>query len=144
MRQLYVYITHVTCVVDDGEDDGFLMAHDEDYFVVSWFPESYHKFWDKIKEAGFSRRMSGSDWADRWRVNYNCKKEKAKLKLASIVKELKPEAIVCHRTLGWGLVEDPGFSPDEMNCIDAASSDEERQYLPYDQRAYILGIKKSL
>lgn len=146
-------VTYVINVVDLGEDEEFgNMASEDNYFVVTGLVPTKRAsaFWKKVLSVrGCFRRPTkkGAREDGRLRVDWNefCDYEdflRAKEKILEIIKRLAPKANVHYRQLGLGFCAVGDYDPDDETLLEGAFTDEERDCLPVDQRAGILGISR--
>ncbi len=145
-------VTHIVTVVDLGEDEELgNMASEDNYLVVTGLPIKHiRKFWRKVASIhGCSRGLTkkGVCKDGRLRVNWNefCDYEnflQAKDKILKTIKCLVPDARVRYRQLGTGLSEVGDYDHYDAMLLEGAFTDEERAYLPLDQRADILGLRR--
>lgn len=143
-------VTYVVAIVDEGEDEEFSNMMSEDgRFVVTGLPIGLiSRFWKKIKSIhGCSQRPEKTKKHDgRLRVNWNqfCNFEdflQAKKKLLEIIKHLVPDAKIRYRQFGSCLYQEiHEYDLDDQMLLEGAFTDEEKTYLPLDQRARILNI----
>ena len=130
---------------EDEEDEKFCcMTYEDNYFVITGLPtEHASAFWEKIAEIhGCSQRLAKKD--HRLRVDWdNRDHELTKGAIVEAIKSLVPDAEVRYRQLGSGLYEPGDYTDNDRMLLGGAFTDEERTYLPVDERAAILGIRPS-
>lgn len=145
---MQINVTYRISVVDLGEDQKFgNMADEDNYFVISGLPAKHASaFWKAVARIpGCSRRSTNQ--RDRLRVDWNHFFDyedflKAKEAILRTIRNLVPDAQVRYRQLGSGLSEVGDYSDDDMMTLEGGFTDEERRYLPLDERAAILGIER--
>lgn len=154
MLNVNVTLVRWVLVIGDG------MASDNPYFVVSGLPGGIDKFWKHVcKKHEFwesacnehsitirepARKQLGDSV---WRFDFKGSEKNTRSAFEKIIKtaysDIK-DMRIWHRTVGSGLVEVGHYGSDDEMLLEGAFSDEEREYLPIDQRAEILGIKRQL
>lgn len=151
-----INVTYVINLVDLGKDEEFgNMADEDNYFVITGLPtEHVSAFWKEVTNLrGCSRRpvKKGVREDGRLRINWNefCDYEnflRAKEKILETIKRLVPDVKVYYRQLdrqlGSGFSVAGDYDPDDEMLLEGAFTEEERECLPLDQRADILGISR--
>lgn len=144
-----INVTYRIGVIDLGEDEEFgYMADEDNYFVVSGLPTKHSvAFWKKVAKISGCSRRSSNIRDRRLRVDWNQFYDyddflKAKDAILKAIRELVPDAQVQYRQLGSGLTEVGDYSDDDVMTLEGGFTDEERRYLPLDERAAILGIER--
>ena len=147
-----INVTYV-CVIEDlgyDEEIGRNEAYEDGRFVVGGLPTKHHSaFGRKIKGIRGCERRPEEDCPrndGRLRVNWNefsgeDRRLKAKERILQVVKGFVPDSKVRYFELVDSYA-DEGYDPDDevLSLLDGAFTEEEREYLPIEQRIGILGI----
>lgn len=144
-------ITYITNIeIFDDEEFGAVDSQDN-YFVIHGLPtKRVSIFLEKVASVpGCSRRPTkgGTDKDGRLRINWNEFYDydeflEAKEKIIKTIKHLVPDAKVRYRQLGRDLIPTGDYDQDDTMTLEGAFTDEERDCIPIDQRAGILGIRR--